>query len=500
MTMIDDDDGQQSVDPNLINLSFEDGTDGWQNATIGNEAYYAPVDGNSYAISKGNDNFTTKPTTIQLEAGETYRLTLWSRSIYSADHTQDLRNSTEDNILRPIGNAARAIANVTLSANDITLSEVAVDVSPPDLKGDAATVFNDDGANVFISDGFRVQMTGSIFYQAVASDPINDPWTFAGIVSPDYDGLAATPIITPQGLRGLLASFGIPGNGLTKNITPFTGTAPNFSFAINETEDNGILSHSGDENPLVLDGEPFYDEASQRLWMVWGGHNIWISELDPATGKLINNPPNLEFDTHVAGTHTKIMSFAGENNVGADPAALAADFEGDGFGTNYMEGAAVFHHNGFYYALGSYGNLGFNYTIRMGRSTDPTGPYLDKDGFDLAVYSSEINRYGASFLLGADGNQLVPGHPFVWKENGNEYFLGYDFRRNISNPDIEEDRMGIRRLNFVNDWPTIWTPIVITINADDFPDVIGQNLEIQFRNSGAAGSVAAFDLFDLSKQ
>ena len=57
--MIDDDDGQQSVDPNLINLSFEDGTDGWQNATIGNEAYYAPVEGNSYAISKGNDNFTT---------------------------------------------------------------------------------------------------------------------------------------------------------------------------------------------------------------------------------------------------------------------------------------------------------------------------------------------------------------------------------------------------------------------------------------------------------
>lgn len=55
---------------------------------------------------------------------------------------------------------------------------------------------------------------------------------------------------------------------------------------------------------------------------------------------------------------------------------------------------------------------------------------------------------------------------------------------------------GIRKLYWVNDWPTIWTPITVTFNADDYPAAIGQTLGISLRNTGS-GSNAAFDYVSL---
>ena len=73
-------------------------------------------------------------------------------------------------------------------------------------------------------------------------------------------------------------------------------------------------------------------------------------------------------------------------------------------------------------------------------------------------------------------------------------YMGYDYRPNSTK---ELDIMGIRRLYWVNDWPTIWTPITVTFNADDHPDAIGQTLGISLRNT-ASGSTAAFDYVTLT--
>ena len=56
-----------------------------------------------------------------------------------------------------------------------------------------------------------------------------------------------------------------------------------------------------------------FDEDTKRLWMSWGGHSGFLSEVDASTGKLIDpatgiSPPSTEFDTHSKGVHSKILT------------------------------------------------------------------------------------------------------------------------------------------------------------------------------------------------
>jgi hypothetical protein len=115
----------------------------------------------------------------------------------------------------------------------------------------------------------------------------------------------------------------------------------------------------------------------------------------------------------------------------------------------------------------------------------------DKDGNDMNVYNYSEREYGNSFLLGDEGEQLCPGHPHIWEENG-KFYLGYDYILEKEAPE-EFDHMAIRRLYWVNGWPTIWTPVRVSFNADDFPDAIGNNLGVSFQNTGETESVLAID-------
>jgi hypothetical protein len=468
----------------LINPSFEHtdadelivdwkAINGWQgdsgsgSGIIKNEGH-SPVDGQWIAFQKGGGDYISQETDHIISAGKTYTLTLWARSINEALNT------------------AKTITEARLYSGLKTIAAESKIVNAPQLKGAAAEFANDDGANVWIDGEYRHQFNDKHMYQPIKSDPIADPWLI--VEDNNYEKI-----------KGLGWAVGNVIAGYNKYIygTRYRDQPGNFYSSIPmtralSTDENNytwsdpviLIDHKVTEFPWVEDPHGFYDEETGRLWISWGGGVCYVSELDPATGLFINNPEDTEFDTHPEGMHFPVATWP-ETHDG---------WCGDQWSVCWMEGAALYKYNHYWYYLASYGNMNKDYTIRYGRGTSPTGPFMDKYGTDLMKYDLKRTVYGNTILLAAEGNQMVPGHPHIWQES-NKYYLGYDFRDDLSQ---ERDMMGIRELYWVNDWPTIYLPIEVSFNADDYPEIIGNKLGVSFRNIGEENSVMAVDYVSIT--
>lgn len=213
-----------------------------------------------------------------------------------------------------------------------------------------------------------------------------------------------------------------------------------------------VLKHVGSERPWAIDAHLYYDEEAGRLWMSWGGHVGWVCELDPASGKILDPNTNApvaspDFSSHATSplpVHTRILGWAGGMiPAGYPPDAFAPpdwwDDEGDRWSTAYMEGPAIWKQataeGTFWYACGTYGALDANYNIRCCRApyaSSARGPYYDRAGIACTSWDPQVERYGATMLLAADGDQLVPGHPHFWSEASGATFVGFDVRKGSS--------------------------------------------------------------------
>ena len=282
------------------------------------------------------------------------------------------------------------------------------DVDAPDLRGPAAAAPSDDGVNVWIDGGHRMHFADVPAWQPVAADPILDPWTLGSSVGFDFD-MALGAIIMPQGLRAIYQTYYEDSGPLVSAIS-LRQPLPGLRLAALRM--GSLLGrHRARERglgvPWVIDAHLFQDPDDGRLWMSWGGHVAWVTELDPATGRVLGNPASPLVSTHAPGTHTKVLCWPESAALGGDP-AQPSGWCGDTDSTCYMEGAALYKHDGWWYVFGTYGNLEADYTIRMGRSRSPRGPFLDKEGVDLTRYEVGLGRYGASMFLAGEGATRFP--------------------------------------------------------------------------------------------
>ena len=145
----------------VTNPSFELSS-GWTNLQTASSELFAPIDGQNYAMCTAGDAATAQDLGVVAEANSVYTLSVWARSVdptYPGLLPEGLRSGTH----------RKVIANVDLSAGETSVASKAVVVSAPQLKGVAAkdgpNAANDDGANVYLESGYRMQMSSRIFYQ-----------------------------------------------------------------------------------------------------------------------------------------------------------------------------------------------------------------------------------------------------------------------------------------------------------------------------------------------
>ncbi|HKG50350.1 MAG TPA: arabinan endo-1,5-alpha-L-arabinosidase [Actinomycetales bacterium] len=115
---------------------------------------------------------------------------------------------------------------------------------------------------------------------------------------------------------------------------------------------------------------------------------------------------------------------------------------------NAIENPQIFRQGRYWYLTGSWDFCcqGVNSTYRtvVGRSTRPTGPYVDRDG-------TPMTEGGGTVLLDRRGNQVGMGALDVMRDRGGRLYAVHHYYDATTGGTI---RMQIREVEWRNGWPT----------------------------------------------
>ena len=211
------------------------------------------------------------------------------------------------------------------------------------------------------------------------------------------------------------------------SISTFGKNTSAIALVTNKTLDSASPDYAWKDEGIVVQSRPglhfnaidpalTYD-ADGGLWMSFGSFwdGLRLIELDPDTGKRKGD---------------------------AEPIAIARNHE--------IEAPFIYRHDGHYYLFINWGlccrGAKSTYEIRVGRSEKITGPYVDKDGKELAAG-------GGTLLFGSEGPMIGPGHAgIVVDKDGREQF-SFHFYDGTNNG---KPMLGIRPLTWdAQGWPVL---------------------------------------------
>ncbi len=126
-----------------------------------------------------------------------------------------------------------------------------------------------------------------------------------------------------------------------------------------------------------------------------------------------------------------------------DPGVADAD-PGEGA----IEAPYIFFHDGWYYLFVSFDKccrrMESTYNIRVGRSRDVRGPYLDKDGKSMLMG-------GGSLVLGGDDDWVALGHNAAYSFDGNDFLVFHAYET----ADNAVQKLRILPISWKDGWPEV---------------------------------------------
>jgi arabinan endo-1,5-alpha-L-arabinosidase len=238
---------------------------------------------------------------------------------------------------------------------------------------------------------------GYVFEELPAWAPQEIPGT-RGIWAPDisfFDG--------KYHLYYSVSTFGRNNSaiGLATNVT-LDPNSPDYQWV-----DQGMVvrSREGEDDFNAIDGNIIVDKDT-RVWLCWGSFwgGIMMKRIDPATGKLSDED-------------TKLYVLASRRRTGEHQTPPV---------TGAIEAPFIILHDNYYYLFVSFDfccrGVDSTYNIRVGRSSEVTGPYVDRDG-------KAMTEGGGMLVIEATTpHWRGPGHEAVLQDASGDYlvFHAYD--------------------------------------------------------------------------
>jgi arabinan endo-1,5-alpha-L-arabinosidase len=184
--------------------------------------------------------------------------------------------------------------------------------------------------------------------------------------------------------------------------------------------DEGIVIRSTAQDEFNAIDPNVVLDAEGRLWLVFGScwSGIKLVELSPATGKRLAPDSPMHSLAH----------------------------------TEEIEAPCLVRHGDHYFLFVNWGlccrGTNSTYNIRLGRSRDITGPYVDRDGKDLL-------HGGGTLFLGSTNSLIGPGHAALFSEEGTNWLSCHFYDRGGR----DSSRLAVFRLQWEADgWPSAVSP------------------------------------------
>lgn len=182
-----------------------------------------------------------------------------------------------------------------------------------------------------------------------------------------------------------------------------------------------------------------------------GGGGGYLSTIDPAELTAADGTRYLYFGSYYGGISVVRLAADGLSTVGA-PTMVALD--------NKYEGAYVVRRDGWYYLFASSANCcagpATGYSVSVGRSRSPLGPFVDARGVPLLD-----SRVGGTPVVTQNGNRWIgAGHNgLVTDLSGQDYLVYHAIDRNAPYLDepfgVNRRPMLVDRLDWINGWPLV---------------------------------------------